>query len=78
MADVLLIERSEGIATVTLNRPEAMNALSRELRRAIVGGFSEIGRDAGVGAGGHGGAGVKRARPSRPIWRLGSFRRRRL
>ena len=50
MADILLIEKSEGIATVTLNRPEAMNALSRALRRAIVDAFAEIGRDAEVGA----------------------------
>lgn len=50
MAEVLLIEKSEGIATVILNRPEAMNALSRELRRAIVAAFAEIARDSTVGA----------------------------
>ena len=28
---VLLVEKKDGIATLTLNRPKAMNALSREL-----------------------------------------------
>ncbi|NNN18707.1 MAG: enoyl-CoA hydratase/isomerase family protein [Acidimicrobiaceae bacterium] len=31
MSDVVLVERDNGIARVTLNRPEAMNALNREL-----------------------------------------------
>ena len=28
MSDVVLLERSEGVLTVTLNRPEALNALT--------------------------------------------------
>lgn len=32
---VLLVEVSEGIATLTLNRPQAMNALSQELRAEL-------------------------------------------
>lgn len=32
---VLLVEQSDGVATLTLNRPNSMNALSRELRGAI-------------------------------------------
>ena len=47
---VLLVERSDGVATVTLNRPRAMNALSRELRAAIVRAFDELARDERVGA----------------------------
>jgi len=46
---VLKVERSEGIATLTLNRPGALNALSRELRRAIVSAFEELGREPAVG-----------------------------
>ncbi|HYC01024.1 MAG TPA: enoyl-CoA hydratase [Candidatus Limnocylindrales bacterium] len=46
---LLLIEKSDGIATVTLNRPSAMNALSRALRSAIVDAFAALQRDADVG-----------------------------
>jgi len=39
---VLLIEESEGIAELTLNRPEKRNALSRELRKALVSAFYDL------------------------------------
>jgi enoyl-CoA hydratase len=39
---VLLIEKSQGISTLTLNRPRAMNALSRELRQAIADAFCDL------------------------------------
>jgi len=45
MSEVLLVEKSESIATVTLNRPQAMNALSWELRRAFVDAFAALARD---------------------------------
>lgn len=35
MTDTVLLDVEDGIATVTLNRPEAMNALSRALRRRL-------------------------------------------
>ncbi len=47
---VLLVDREDGVATFTLNRPAAMNALSRELRRAIAAAFRAIAEDADVGA----------------------------
>ena len=49
---VLLVDRdpTRGTATVTLNRPEKMNALSTELRAAVVGAFRELSGDAEVGA----------------------------
>lgn len=50
MADpVLLIERSQSIATLTLNRPHALNALSQSLRIALVEAFQKLQHDADVG-----------------------------
>jgi len=46
---VLLIDKSEGIATLTLNRPQAMNALSRALRAEIVQAFAALRDDPDVG-----------------------------
>jgi enoyl-CoA hydratase len=48
-SEILLVETSEGIATVTLNRPEAMNALSRALRAKITETFRSLKRDESVG-----------------------------
>ena len=45
---VLLVEKSAGIASLTLNRPQAMNALSHELRQALTQGFRELAQDAAV------------------------------
>ena len=42
---VLLLERADGIATVTLNRPAQLNALSSELRAAIARAFDDIAAD---------------------------------
>ncbi len=39
---VLIVEEQEGVATLTLNRPEAMNAFSRELRDAIATTFRRL------------------------------------
>lgn len=50
MTSVLKIEKEDGIAIVTLNRPEAMNALSSELRHAITKAFRELQNDADIRA----------------------------
>lgn len=50
MSDVLLFERSDGVATLTLNRPEAMNALSVELKQALGSAVDEVSRDESVRA----------------------------
>ncbi len=47
MSDALIVlERSDGIATVTLNRPSSLNALSRAMRAEITRAFDELARDA--------------------------------
>jgi enoyl-CoA hydratase len=45
---VLLVERSDAVATLTLNRPDAMNALSSALRDAIGRAFRELEADPGI------------------------------
>jgi len=50
ITDLVLIDIAEGVATVTLNRPEAMNALSRELRRALYEAMRRIDADSAVRA----------------------------
>ena len=46
---VLLVEKSEGVATLTLNRPGAMNALSRDLRKALAEAFGAIAGEPAIG-----------------------------
>jgi enoyl-CoA hydratase len=45
---VLQVEKNDEIAIVTLNRPDAMNALSRELRDALANTFEELEADPGT------------------------------
>src|SRR6202795_174267 len=59
----LLVDRADGIATITMNRPEARNALDLTMREEMLGALDEIERDPAVrvvlltGAGGHFSAG---------------------
>ena len=46
---VLLVEKKDGVATLTLNRPGQMNALSLELRWELQAALEEIGVDPEVG-----------------------------
>ena len=44
-SELALVEKSSGITTVTLNRPEALNALSAALRNRIAQVFTELAED---------------------------------
>lgn len=50
MTDVLLVERAEGVATLTLNRPESMNSLSVELKEALLEAARDVSGDSTVRA----------------------------
>jgi 2-(1,2-epoxy-1,2-dihydrophenyl)acetyl-CoA isomerase len=50
VTDELLIARTGGVATVTLNRPESMNSLSVTLKEALVTELDVIARDKSVRA----------------------------
>ncbi len=45
MNSILSVEKTGGIATLTLNRPQAMNALNRELRQALAESFRSLAND---------------------------------
>ena len=50
MSDMVLIERRSAVALVTLNRPTAMNALSRDLRAALADAMIALDQDDSIGA----------------------------
>jgi len=45
---VLLVDKKDQIATLTLNRPKSMNALSTELRDALEGAFADLTNDSDI------------------------------
>ncbi|MEM7077467.1 MAG: enoyl-CoA hydratase [Pseudomonadota bacterium] len=47
-ADLVLVNRAAGVATVTLNRPDALNALSSKLRNRISEVFDQLATDDSV------------------------------
>src|SRR3954451_8210687 len=49
--DVVLVDVDDGVAVITLNRPEARNALSSELLRALPAAMAACDADSGVAAG---------------------------
>lgn len=50
MSDTLLINRTDGVATLALNRPSSLNALSVELKEALIAGLAEVRDDPAVRA----------------------------
>lgn len=50
MTDALLIDRSDGVATLTLNRPDSMNSLSVELKELLGAAIADVSADGSVRA----------------------------
>jgi 2-(1,2-epoxy-1,2-dihydrophenyl)acetyl-CoA isomerase len=50
VSDTLIVDRAEAVATVTLNRPKAMNALDLELKEALKQALAELATDRSVRA----------------------------
>ncbi|HEU5267763.1 MAG TPA: enoyl-CoA hydratase-related protein [Jatrophihabitans sp.] len=50
MADELLVERGDGVATLTMNRPESMNSLSVALKVALLEAVRDVAADPTVRA----------------------------
>jgi 2-(1,2-epoxy-1,2-dihydrophenyl)acetyl-CoA isomerase len=50
VADVLLVERADGVATLIMNRPESMNSLSVELKEALLAAARDVSADPAVRA----------------------------
>jgi 1,4-dihydroxy-2-naphthoyl-CoA synthase len=48
VTDVLLVDRTDGVATLTFNRPASLNSLSVELKQALVDALPDIAADAAV------------------------------
>ena len=48
MSQTILVERSDGVATVTMNRPERMNSLTTELLESLTRSLRELADDSGV------------------------------
>ena len=47
-ADSLLVDTSDGVTTLTLNRPDSLNALDSALRKGLVAALKEAARDESV------------------------------
>jgi 2-(1,2-epoxy-1,2-dihydrophenyl)acetyl-CoA isomerase len=50
VTDVLLVQRNEGVATLTMNRPDSMNSLSVALKEALLDAARDVSADPAVRA----------------------------
>lgn len=48
--ETILVTRTERVGTITLNRPQALNALNSQVMREVTGAASEFDDDPGIGA----------------------------
>jgi 2-(1,2-epoxy-1,2-dihydrophenyl)acetyl-CoA isomerase len=48
--DTILFETADGVATITLNRPDSLNALNGAMRRELLAAFKAAGRDEAIRA----------------------------
>jgi enoyl-CoA hydratase/carnithine racemase len=81
MTDLVLNETRDGIAILTLNRPEKLNALNYALIDRLLAILDDIEVDDGVraviltGAGERAFSAAATSASSRPVWRLASMSR---
>tara|TARA_B100000405_G_scaffold91779_1_gene63838 strand:- start:154 stop:381 length:228 start_codon:yes stop_codon:yes gene_type:complete len=50
-SDIIQVERDNRVAVITLNRPERLNAISRETIRAVMSAMDELENDETVAVG---------------------------
>ena len=48
--ETILVTRTDRVATITLNRPKALNALNTQVMNEVTGAAAEFDADPGVGA----------------------------
>ena len=48
MSDTILVERADGVATITLNRPDKLNALTAEMQQGYSDALRELDSDSDV------------------------------